>query len=81
MSEKEPLQWAAPAGSTELLEAPPEVAEVQGVDMIYGLHAKPPLRDALAAALQHVMAAFVNIIAPAMVVGNAIGLDQTTPAF
>ncbi|PSN19713.1 xanthine permease XanP, partial [filamentous cyanobacterium CCP5] len=81
MSEKEPLQWATTAGSTELLEAPPEAAAVQGVDMIYSLHDKPPLRETLAAALQHVLAAFVNIIAPAIVVGNAIGLDPTNTSF
>jgi xanthine permease XanP len=81
MSEKEPLQWATPAGSAELLEEPPEVIQAQGVDMIYSLHAKPPLRETIAAALQHVLAAFVNIIAPAIVVGNAIGLDPTNTSF
>jgi len=81
MSEKEPLQWASPAGSTELLETPPEVTETQGVDMIYSLHDKPPLRETIAAASQHVLAAFVNIIAPAIVVGNAIGLDPTNTSF
>ena len=62
-------------GVAQVLEEPVEL--LPPTDMIYGLHAKPPLQDTLSAALQHVMAAFVNIIAPALVVGGAIGLESS----
>ncbi|MEO1637302.1 MAG: solute carrier family 23 protein, partial [Cyanobacteria bacterium J06631_9] len=78
MTERDSLKLASPAGEPELLETP---AEMPGVDMIYGLHAKPPLQETLAAALQHVLAAFVNIIAPAIVVGGAIGLEAADTSF
>jgi xanthine permease XanP len=81
MPEHDPMRLATSAGAAELLENPPDAEESQGLDMIYGLHDKPPLRETLAAALQHVLAAFVNIIAPAIVVGNAIGLDPTNTSF
>ena len=71
MTDRDSLKLAIPAGDTELIEAQPEtIQKTIGVDMIYGLHAKPPLQETLAAALQHVLAAFVNIIAPAIVVGG-----------
>ncbi|MFP4296367.1 MAG: uracil-xanthine permease family protein, partial [Spirulinaceae cyanobacterium] len=55
--------------------------EPPATDMIYGLEDKPPLRETLAAAFQHVLAAFVNIIAPALVVGNSIGLEASDISF
>lgn len=81
MTDRDSLKLATPDGNTELVEAPPEIKETPGVDMIYGLHAKPPLQETLAAALQHVLAAFVNIIAPAIVVGGAIGLEAADTSF
>lgn len=81
MTENDPLRFATAAGATGVAEMPPVAEDSQGIDMIYGLHAKPPLRETIAAALQHVLAAFVNIIAPALVVGNAIGLEATDISF
>lgn len=75
------MRLATPGGSAQALEDAPEALEPQATDMIYGLHAKPPLKDTIAAALQHVLAAFVNIIAPALVVGNSIGLESSDISF
>ncbi|MGD1861303.1 MAG: uracil-xanthine permease family protein [Leptolyngbyaceae cyanobacterium] len=80
MTDHDPLQLATATG-TEVPEVPPVAEESTGIDMIYGLHAKPPLGETIAAALQHVLAAFVNIIAPALVVGNAIGLEASDISF
>ncbi|MEM6426662.1 MAG: nucleobase:cation symporter-2 family protein [Cyanobacteria bacterium P01_D01_bin.128] len=81
MTDHDAMRVATDTGTAELLEQPPAVEDSQATDMIYGLHAKPPIRETIAAALQHVLAAFVNIIAPAIVVGNAIGLDPANTSF
>lgn len=81
MTDNDPLRLATSAGTAQVLEDSPERLEPQATDMIYGLDAKPPLRETIAAALQHVLAAFVNIIAPALVVGNSIGLEAADISF
>ena len=39
-------------------------------DLIYGLEDRPPVRDAIFAAIQHVFACFVGIITPALIIGG-----------
>ena len=58
---------------TELNEMP------QG--LIYGLEDRPPLRDALFAALQHLLAIFVAIITPPLIIAGALNLDLQTTSF
>ncbi|WP_226576057.1 uracil-xanthine permease family protein [Acuticoccus sediminis] len=48
-------------------------------DVIYRLEDKPAFTPALLAATQHLLAAFVNIIAPAIVIGAALGLGPYVP--
>ncbi len=43
-------------------------------DLIYGLEDKPPVRDAIFAAIQHVFACFVGIITPALIISGALQL-------
>lgn len=50
------------------------MAEQRSSDVIYGLRDRPPLAAALVAALQHVMAIFVGIITPPLIIGRALGL-------
>lgn len=50
-------------------------------DLIYGLEDKPPVRDAIFAAVQHVLACFVGIITPSLIVAGALGLDPADAAF
>ena len=49
--------------------------------LIYGLEARPPLRDTLFAALQHLLAIFVAIITPPLIIAGALNLDLETPGF
>lgn len=49
--------------------------------LIYGLNDRPPLRETLFAALQHLLAIFVAIITPPLIIANAIQLDQETTSF
>ncbi|WP_319422689.1 uracil-xanthine permease family protein [Pleurocapsa sp. FMAR1] len=79
MTDRNPLQLDVSAETASVHESPP--LKPQATDMIYGLEAKPALPETLAAALQHVLAAFVNIIAPALVVGNSIGLEANDISF
>ena len=41
--------------------------------LIYGLEDRPPLKDTLFAALQHLLAIFVAIITPPLIVAGALG--------
>lgn len=50
-----------------------------GEDVIFRLEDKPAFAPALLAAIQHLLAAFVNIIAPAIVIGAALGLGPYIP--
>ena len=48
-------------------------------DIIYGLEDKPPVRDSIFAALQHLLAIFVGIITPTIVIGGVLGLGAEVP--
>ncbi len=50
-------------------------------ELIYGLEDRPPLKDALFAALQHLLAIFVAICTPPLIIAGAIGLDRETTAY
>ncbi|MCF7794511.1 MAG: purine permease [Candidatus Cloacimonetes bacterium] len=48
-------------------------------DLIYTLNEKPPVRDSIFAALQHLLAIFVGIITPTLVIGGILGLGKEIP--
>ena len=50
-------------------------------DMIYKLNDKPPAFQAFLAALQHMMAIFIGIITPPLIIGGALGLSPDLKAF
>ena len=56
-------------------------AKTMSQGLIYGLEDRPPLRDALFAALQHLLAIFVAIITPPLIVAGALNLDLETTGF
>lgn len=62
-------------------DLPPEPAIATPTDLIYGLEAKPPLRDTLFAAVQHVLASFIGIITPSLIIGGALGLEPEDRAY
>lgn len=47
--------------------------------LLYGLHDKPAPMKATLAALQHVLASFVGIITPSLVIGGVLGLGEHIP--
>jgi xanthine permease XanP len=56
---------------------PPRVA----ADLIYGLDDTPPVGEAIVVALQHVLAAFVGIITPPLIISNALGLEPADTSY
>lgn len=49
-----------------------------GTGLIYGLNDRPPVREAIFAALQHLLAIFVAIITPPLIIAGALRLDVET---
>lgn len=52
-----------------------------GSELIYGLEDKPPFFEALFVAIQHVLAAFVGIVTPPLILASALGLDSETTTY
>lgn len=50
-------------------------------ELIYGLNEKPPVKDAIFAAIQHLLAIFVAIITPPLIIAGALEFDQETTSF
>lgn len=55
--------------------------EVAKSGLIYGLNDRPPLRETLFAAAQHLLAIFVAIITPPLIIASALKLDTDTTSF
>jgi xanthine permease XanP len=50
-------------------------------DLLYGLNDRPPLRETLFVALQHVFAVFVGMITPPLLIAGALKLDPAATAY
>jgi len=50
-------------------------------DLLYGLDARPPLRETLFVALQHVFAVFVGMVTPPLVIAGALKLGSADTAY
>ncbi len=50
-------------------------------NLIYGLNDRPPFREAAFAALQHLLAIFVAIITPALIISSALKFDVQTTGY
>ena len=48
--------------------------ETQDSELIYKLEANPPPAEKFFAALQHVLAGFVGVITPTLIIGGVLGL-------
>ena len=49
--------------------------------LLYGIEERPPLREAFFAALQHLLAIFIAIVSPPLIIAGALGLDHETTGF
>lgn len=50
-------------------------------DLIYGIEDRPSFKDALFAAVQHLLAIFVAIITPPLIIAGALKLDLEKTSF
>ena len=55
--------------------------QAMSTDLIYGLNSKPPALQAFFAGLQHLMAIFVGIVTPPIIISGALGLDVQQSSF
>jgi len=55
--------------------------DASGTELLYGLEDRPPFRETLYVALQHVFAVFVGIITPPLIICNALKLDRQNTVF
>lgn len=65
--------------NTEELEE--TIIPVKETDLIYGIDDRPPLKETLFVALQHLLAIFVAIITPPLIIAGALKLDLETTGF
>ncbi|GAB5373634.1 MAG: nucleobase:cation symporter-2 family protein [Acuticoccus sp.] len=49
------------------------------LQLIYGLDDRPPLPNALLAAVQHILASIVGIVTPTLIIGGVLGLGENIP--
>lgn len=49
--------------------------------LLYSIEERPPLREAFFAALQHLLAIFIAIVTPPLIIAGALGLDHETTGF
>lgn len=49
--------------------------------LLYGIEERPPLREAFFAALQHLLAIFIAIVTPPLIIAGTLGLDHETTGF
>jgi len=57
------------------LEDVQETDKPRTSELIYGLNDKPPVAESIFVAMQHVLAAFVGIITPPLIICTSLGLD------
>lgn len=56
-----------------------QTTSAQSSGLIYKLNDRPPLKETLFAALQHLLAIFVAIITPPLIIAGALKLDLGLP--
>ncbi len=60
---------------------PSEISSLTRSELVYGVEDRPPLIETLFAACQHVLAIFVGIVTPPLVVCNALKIGASETAF
>ena len=63
------------------MEEPRHTSPTPDTGLIYGLNDRPPFKEAFFAALQHLLAIFVAIITPPLIIAGALKLDAETTGY
>jgi xanthine permease XanP len=53
---------------SEVQSSAGQTDQYQGIELIYGLHDRPPFLESLFAGLQHLLAIFVSIVTPPTII-------------
>ncbi len=69
------------AGGGKVQSPIPKTVGPCEIELLYGLEDKPPFRETLFVALQHVFAVFVGIITPPLIICNALKLARSDTVF
>ncbi|EKQ71296.1 xanthine permease [Leptolyngbyaceae cyanobacterium JSC-12] len=64
-----------------IVEDAQEHDQPRSSELIYGLNDKPPVAESIFVAIQHVLAAFVGIITPPLIICTALGLDPANTSY
>lgn len=62
-------------------EADEIIQPIKKTDLIYQIEDKPPFRESVFAAFQHLLAIFVAIITPPLIISKALNFDAETTGF
>lgn len=57
------------------------ILPIQKTDLIYQIEDRPPFKEAMFVAFQHLLAIFVAIITPPLIIAASVGLDTETTSF
>lgn len=57
------------------------ILPIKKIDLIYQIEDKPPFKEAIFVAFQHLLAIFVAIITPPLIIAGSLGLDKETTGF
>lgn len=57
------------------------ILPIQKTDLIYQIEDRPPFKESLFVAFQHLLAIFVAIITPPLIIAGSLGLDKETTGF
>lgn len=57
------------------------ILPIQKTDLIYQIEDRPPFKESLFVAFQHLLAIFVAIITPPLIIAGSLGLDGETTGF
>lgn len=67
--------------SIEPKELDEAILPIRKTDLIYQIEDRPPFKEAVFVAFQHLLAIFVAIVTPPLVIAGSLGLDKETTAF
>lgn len=62
-------------------EADEIIQPIKKTDLIYQIEDKPPFKESVFAALQHLLAIFVAIITPPLIISKALNIDAETTSY
>lgn len=67
--------------SSEATQLDETILPIQKIDLIYQIEDRPPFKEAIFVAFQHLLAIFVAIITPPLIIATSLGLDASTTGF